>query len=104
MSTTRKLLLRASAVALALFGIAFGGTWSQTGYCLGDQILTAIGLPAWSDGTQGTHYSAIYGALMLFVAMYLFASTTEDAMRTVKLLFWIAVAVLVALSLSVVLL
>lgn len=60
------------SVGLAVFSILFGFTWSKRGLCLGDSILMGFGLPAWSNGTQGTHYSAILALILLLVAIALF--------------------------------
>lgn len=60
------------SVGLAVFAILFGFTWSKRGFCLGDNILIGFGLPAWSNGTQGTHYSAILALILLLVAIALF--------------------------------
>ena len=64
--------MRICSVGLAVFAILFGFTWSKRGFCLGDSILMGFGLPAWSNGTQGTHYSAILALIMLLVAFVLF--------------------------------
>ena len=34
--------------------------------CLGDVVLNYIGIPCWSNGTSGTHYTVFYG-LVFFV-------------------------------------
>lgn len=60
------------SVGLAVFAILFGFTWSKRGFCLGDNILIGFGLPAWSNGTQGTHYSTILALILLLVAIALF--------------------------------
>lgn len=96
MSNTKKNLLRCFSVILAVFSVAFGVTWNKTGYCLGDEILTAIGLTPWSQGTQGTHYTALYALAMLFAALFLFASTTKNRQRTMRYL-WVALAVIIVL-------
>lgn len=68
----RALVMRICSVGLAVFAILFGFTWSKRGFCLGDSILIRLGLPAWSNGTQGTHYSAILALILLLVAIPLF--------------------------------
>lgn len=60
------------SIGLAVFSILFGFTWSKRGFCLGDSILMGFGLPAWSNGTQGAHYSAILALILLLVALALF--------------------------------
>jgi hypothetical protein len=34
-------------------------------FCLGDRILNAIGLPGWSNGNSGDHYTIIYALIFL---------------------------------------
>lgn len=60
------------SIGLAGFAILFGFTWSKRGFCLGDSILMGFGLPAWSNGSQGTHYSAIVALILLLAACALF--------------------------------
>ena len=64
--------MKICSVGLAVFAILFGFTWSKRGFCLGDRILMGFGLPAWSNGTQGTHYSAIVALILLLLAFVLF--------------------------------
>ena len=52
-----KIPFRILAVVLFFAALAFGATSSRTGICLGDQVLASLGLPAWSVGDQGLHYS-----------------------------------------------
>lgn len=63
-------IVRALCVCLMLFSAVLGFTWRQYGFCLGDLILTGLGFPAWSNGTTGIHYTAIYAG-MLFLCAYL---------------------------------
>ena len=62
---------------LMAFSLMFGITWSKHGLCFGDNILTSLGLPAWSQGTTGTHYSAIFAVVIFLGAFFLFASTAK---------------------------
>ncbi len=39
--------------------------------CLGDRVLTAMGLPAWSQGTIGIHYTVMYAFAFLIPAFAL---------------------------------
>ena len=39
-------------------------------FCIGDYILTQIGLPAWSNGNIGTHYTVFWG-LMLYLPAFI---------------------------------
>jgi hypothetical protein len=54
------------SISLILF--ALGVIWSaniKRQFCLGDIILNAIGLPAWSNGNSGNHYTIIYALIFL---------------------------------------
>lgn len=82
----RKFAVRCFSVLLALLSILFGVTWKRSGVCFGDRILTGLGLPAWSKGAEGTHYSAVLGLILLLAAFLLFAVTTKERNRTFRLL------------------
>ena len=91
------MIRRVTCLLLAAFFLAFGITWKNK-FCLGDVILGAVGLPAWSKGTQGLHYPAIPALIGPLIFFYLFASTTKDTKKTMsKLLVW-TVAALAVLS------
>ena len=80
----RKLWIRRVIyLLLAAFFLAFGITLDNR-FCLGDVILNAMGLPAWSQGTQGLHYPAIVALIGTPVFFYLFASTTKDTKKTMS--------------------
>ena len=80
----RVLTMRICAVGFAVFSILFGFTWQKYGFCLGDEILTSLGLPAWSNGMSGTHYSAILEIAGLLIAFFLFAATASKKIRLSK--------------------
>ena len=40
-------------------------------FCIGDYILAQLGLPAWSRGTMGTHYTVFWGLLLYLPAFLL---------------------------------
>ena len=50
-------------------GAAFRCRWWCWRWCLGDAVLGALSLPAWSDG--GTHYTVFYAYLFLVPAFLL---------------------------------
>ena len=80
--TDRKTLIkRIVYLLLAALFLVFGITWDNR-FCLGDVILNAVGLPAWSKGTQGFHYPAIPAMIGSLVFFYLFAATTPDKSKT----------------------
>ena len=68
---------------LAMFCLAFGITWKDR-FCLGDIILNAVGLPAFSQGTQGLHYPAIPSLIGTLIFFYLFAATTKEPKKTMS--------------------
>lgn len=70
-------VMKIVSVILMLISFAFGFTWSKHGFCLGDTILTGVGLPAWSNGTHGTHYTAILAMIVFLVAFFLFVGTIK---------------------------
>ena len=82
---------------LAAFFLAFGITWDNR-FCLGDVILGAVGLPAWSEGTQGLHYPAIPALIGTPLFFYLFAATTKDPKKTMSNLLVGTVALMWILS------
>ena len=41
------------------------------GKCLGDYVLNSFGVPAWSNGDTGIHYSVYYSLLLLIPAFIL---------------------------------
>lgn len=62
----------AGSISIALFILAV--VWSINikslgNFCLGDVVLNAIGLQAWSDGSYGTHYAIFYGIVFLIPAI-----------------------------------
>ena len=95
----RKIWIRRSIYLLmAVFCLAFGITWKDR-FCLGDVILNGMGLPAWSEGTQGFHYPAIPAIIGTLFFFYLFASTTGDRKKTMGNLLVGAVGLMWLLSL-----
>ena len=56
-------------------------TW-KSGYTLGDEVLTSIGLKPWSNGLHGTHYTVIYSVVMVLLAFGIYAATTKKKLIT----------------------
>ena len=82
---------------LAAFCLAFGVTLKNK-FCLGDVILNAMNLPAWSRGTQGFHYPAIPALAGTLIFFCLFAATTQKPKRTILYLYLGTVLVMRVLS------
>ena len=90
----KNIVIRCFAILLMAFSIGFGTTWNKSGYCLGDNILSEFGLKTWSNGTQGIHYAAVCALILLLIASFLFAITTEKKDRTLKYLVMGSIAII----------
>lgn len=89
--------------SMSLLLFALGVIWSANinrQFCLGDSILNAIGLPAWSNGNSGSHYTIIYALIFLIPSIIvgykfpndLFAKTGKVASM---ILGWISILCLI---------
>ena len=54
---------------LVIFAIIWSFTVGLNGFCLGDIILSFLGMPAWSNGNSGTHYTIFYSLIFLLPAV-----------------------------------
>ena len=98
MNINKNLIQRISAILFIILGIAFGGTWSNTRFCLGDIIFSVFGLPSWSNGTSGTHYPAIVGMVMILIGVGVLNSTLSKKKR-----LWVwGIAIIILLILGIV--
>lgn len=68
---------------------------NSTGFCFGDVILGALGIPAWSQGTHNSAIFAIFGGLTCF---YYFARTTRDPKQTMQTLVFGSVGLVMVLN------
>ena len=75
---------RIVAVLLIISGIALGTTWNSSKFCIGDHIFIALGLPAWSNGTSGTHYPAVIGIFTVLIGVGVLNATLQKKTR-----FWV---------------
>ena len=94
MSKRNAWVCRGIALLLFAVGVVLGVTWNKTGFCVGDRLFDACGLPAWSEGTSGTHYPAIVGTVFLLIGIGLFNFTLEQKARR---WIWTAVVILLVL-------
>lgn len=94
MSKNKRLIKRTLAIVLMIIGVMFGGTWTKTGFCLGDNVFSVLGLPAWSNGTNGTHYPAIMGIVLIVVGAGILNSTLQ---KNTRLWIWIIVILILLL-------
>lgn len=82
-----------AGIFLILLGYFLGGNAPKTGYCYGDRIFEFLGLPAWSEGTTGTHYPGIIGIFIIIVGIGLISPRKKN----MRIVMWIAVILLLLL-------
>ena len=88
---------RIIAVLIIVVGLVLGVTWNKTRFCVGDNLFAALGLPAWSNGTTGTHYPAVVGSVIILVGIGLLNYTLQTKAR--RLLWGIVILLLIAFNL-----
>ena len=88
---------RIIAVLLIVVGVVLGVTWNNARFCVGDNLFVALGLPAWSNGTTGTHYPAVVGSVIILVGIGLLNSTLQPKAR--RLLWGIVILLLIVFNL-----
>lgn len=92
------LIRRIVAALLIAIGILLGVTWNRESFCLGDTVFLAMGLPAWSNGTSGTHYPAVFGSFAVLIGIGILNTTMQ---KKARLWVWTSVVlVLIVLSLA----
>lgn len=96
MSRENKLTTRIFAVAIMVLGIVFGCTWNSTGFCIGDNIFSAVGFPLWSGGTNGVHYPGMLGLFFVFVGAGILNTTLSLKIR--KWVWKIVIALFVVIN------
>lgn len=79
----KTIMTRIISLLGAVFFVGFGSNIGDARFCLGDRIFAMLGLPAWSEGTQGLHYPGVIGLAGAAFCFYLFASTTQKPSKTV---------------------
>ena len=57
------------SLLLCIIGFLFSFTFNDI--CIGDNILTSIGLKAWSNGNSGTQYTLFYSLLFFIPSVIL---------------------------------
>lgn len=68
------------SLLLSLLALLWG--WKINGFCLGDYVLGLIGIPAWSDGTVGIHYTVFLELLLLIPAFFIGLKWKEHRFAT----------------------
>ncbi len=83
MCEKRKFFWRGIAIAVMIGAVVFSVQLpGKVSY--GDRIFQSLGLPAWSQGMDGWHYSVLAGIGIAFGAMVLYAMTTKDRLKTFR--------------------
>ena len=88
-----KRVKRIAAIIMIVLGIILGVTWNKNGLCIGDNLFSALGLPAWSYGTsfnRGTHYPAVIGTILILTGLNVFNCTLKVNCQK---WFWAAVLI-----------
>ena len=96
MSPKQKVTKRIIAVLLIILGLVLGVTYKD-GLCVGDNLFTALGLPAWSNGTTGTHYPAVVGSVIILIGIGLLNYTLQT--KTRRWVWAIVILLLIAFNL-----
>ena len=73
---------RILSLAFGVFFLLFGANLGPGRFCLGDWLLTRVGIPAWSQGTQGIHYPGIVAVIGIVISFYFFSTTTKNPGKT----------------------
>ena len=87
----RKNKIGIGSLSLLLFivGCLFSFTFNDI--CIGDNILTYIGLKAWSNGNSGNHYTIFYSLLFFIPSLILVINlkiTLAQKLGKYYLLLW----------------
>ena len=69
-----KWVKRIAAIIMIVLGIILGVTWNKNGLCIGDNLFSILGLPAWSNGT---HYPAVIGTILILAGLNVFNYTLK---------------------------
>ena len=57
------------AFLLVTFAVLWSFSFGLNGFCLGDTVLSFLGMPAWSNGNSGSHYTIFYSLIFLVPAV-----------------------------------
>ena len=76
------------AFLLVTFAILWSFSFGLNGFCLGDTILSFLGMPAWSNGNSGTHYTIFYSLIFLVPAVLISFKYENDLFA--RLAKWIS--------------
>lgn len=87
------------SIPLLLAIIAIFWSFNINGFCLGDYILSLLNIPAWSDGSEGIHYTA-FSALLLLVPALLISLKFKDDLLS-KIGKWLSINLIAMILLSI---
>lgn len=65
----KKIGVGSISLLLIIFAIIWSFSFGLEGFCLGDTILSFVGIPTWSNGNSGTHYTIFYSLIFLLPAV-----------------------------------
>nr|WP_319489487.1 hypothetical protein [uncultured Caproiciproducens sp.] len=75
----KKLGWGTASFPIVLIGLAWSFSFSLGGFCIGDTVLNAVGLKAWSgSGNMGAHFTVYYSLLFFIAAFALGYRNKED--------------------------
>ena len=83
MKKRNTVILRCVCIALILFSLALGCTFRKTGYCWGDQLFAALGLPTWSNGER-MYSPASIGIILLLISCGVFSSSFQKHRKLIS--------------------
>ena len=88
------------SISLVLFIIGILFTFTFNDICIGDNILTYIGLKAWSKGNIGVHYTTFY-SLGFFIASLIISYKSKEnlASKVCRILSTIMIVMILTVSL-----
>lgn len=86
------------SISLLLVIFAFFWAFSIRGFCLGDKVLSLLNIPAWSNGTTGTHYTVFYTYIFLIPSVILSIKFNND--KFAKVSKWISIIFIAILLLG----
>lgn len=93
---TRKIGFGTLSFLLLIIGILW--SFSIHEFCIGDNVLSALHLKAWSNGTSGRHYTIYYALIFLIPSMILGIKYNENLFAKVGTIGSIILTVVIASS------
>ena len=65
----KKIGVGTTSFLLVTFAILWSFSFGLNRFCLGDTVSSFLGVPAWSNGNSGTHYTIFYSLIFLLPAV-----------------------------------